>query len=62
MYSEYTTIKLKNKNIKIKAQEMTQWLGVLRTVAEDPNWIPSTRVEQFTTTCNSSSRGSDTIF
>lgn len=44
------------------ALERVQWLRVSVAFAEDPSLVFSVLVEQPTTTCNSSSRGSYALF
>ena len=42
------------------AGEMAYQLRSWTTLAENPNWIPSTHTRWLTTTCNRNSKGSDT--
>lgn len=56
-------IKFIDPGVKITvfgAGEMAYQLRSWTTLAEDPNWIPSTHTRWLTTTCNWNSKGSDT--
>jgi len=41
---------------------MVHWLRAFDAVAENPKSIPSARIRWLTLVCNSSSKGSDTLF
>lgn len=44
------------------AEEMAEQLRVLAVLAKDGGVVNNTHSRQFTTTCNSSYRGSDDLF
>lgn len=43
-------------------QLQAQLLRVLATLPKDPSSVPSTHIRKLTTTCNTSSRGSETQY
>lgn len=48
--------------MKPKGLKRSTWLRACTSLAEDPRSVPRPHTEQLSTACNSSSRGSDTLF
>lgn len=44
------------------SEEKALWLRACASLAEDPRSVPRAHTKQLSTACNSSSRGSDTLF